>query len=115
MLERCRRPDDPKTLLLSASNSAYGGHYKESANSVVYRRTRNDVWRLVQDGLPDPKGVRIPVLATSRIEPGVFYCSTEGAVYRSEDGGIKWQKLSVQWDGEASNEHPLNMGIAEEH
>ena len=107
--------DDPNTLVLSASNSAYGAHYKESANSVVYRRTRNDVWRLVQDGLPDPKGVRIAVLATSRIEPGVFYCSTEGAVYRSEDGGIKWQKLSVQWDGEASNEHPLNMGIAGEN
>lgn len=107
--------DDPKTFLLSASNSAYGAHYKESANSVVYRRTGNDAWQLVQDGLPDPRGVRIPVLAASRIEPGVFYCSTEGAVYRSEDGGMKWQKLSIQWDGEASNEHPLNMEIAEEN
>jgi len=107
--------DDPKTLLLSASNSAYGAHYKESPNSVVYRRTGNDAWQLVHDGLPDPRGVRIPVIAASRIEPGVFYCSTEGAVYRSEDGGVRWQKLSIQWDGEASNEHPLNMEIAEEN
>jgi hypothetical protein len=68
---------------------------------------------LVEDGLPDPRGVRIPVLAASRIEPGVFYCCAEGAVYRSEDGGVKWQKLSIQWDGEASNEHPLKMEIAE--
>src|ERR1700720_2946942 len=45
--------DDPKTLLLSASNSAYGAHYKESANSVVYRRSGNDAWQLLQDGLPD--------------------------------------------------------------
>ena len=82
---------------------------------MVYRRTGNDAWQLLQDGLPDPKGVRIPVLATSRIEPGVFYCSTEGAVYRSEDGGMKWHKLSIQWDCEASNEHPLNMEIAEEN
>jgi hypothetical protein len=43
--------DDPKTFLLSASNSAYGAHYKESANSVVYRRTGNDAWRLLRDGL----------------------------------------------------------------
>jgi hypothetical protein len=107
--------DDPKTVLLSASNNAYGAHYKESANSVVYRRTGNDAWRLLPDGLPDAKGVRIPVLATSRIEPGVFYCSTEGAVYRSEDRGAKWRKLSIQWGGEASNEHALNMEIAEEN
>ena len=80
---------DPKDVLLSASNSAYGPHYKESANSVVCRRTGNDRWQLLQDGLPDPKGIRIPVLAASRIEPGVFYCSTEGAAYRSEDGGMK--------------------------
>jgi hypothetical protein len=105
--------NDPKTLLLSASNSAYGAHYKESANSVVYRRTGNGAWQLQQDGLPDPKGVRIPVLATSRTEPGVFYCSTEGAVYRSEDGRMKWRRLSIEWDGEESNEHALNMEIAE--
>jgi hypothetical protein len=40
--------DDPKILLLSASNSAYGAHYKKSANSVVYRRTGNDAWQLLQ-------------------------------------------------------------------
>ena len=107
--------DDPKTLLLSASNSAYGAHYKESANSVVYRRTGHDAWKLVHDGLPDQSGVRIPVLAASRVEPGVFYCSTEGAVYRSEDGGMTWQKLSIQWDGEPSHEHALNIAIAEEN
>jgi len=28
---------------------------------------------------------------------------------------MKWQKLSIQWDGKASNEHPLNMEIAEEN
>jgi hypothetical protein len=55
------------------------------------------------------------VLAARRVEPGVLYCSTEGAVYRSEDDGMKWQKLSIQWDGEGSNEHALNMEIAEEN
>ena len=32
---------DPSTLLLSASQSAYGAHYKEAACSFVYRRTGN--------------------------------------------------------------------------
>ncbi len=107
--------DNPKTLLLSASKSAYGAHYKESANSVVYRRTGDDAWQLLQDGLPDPKGLRIPVLAASRLEPGVFYCSAEGAVYRSEEGGVNWQKLLIQWNGKASKEHPLSIEIAEEN
>lgn len=107
--------DNPKTLLLSASKSAFGAHYKESANSVVYRRTGDEAWQLLQDGLPDPKGLRIPVLAASRLEPGVFYCSAEGAVYRSEEGGVTWQKLLIQWNGKASKEHPLSIEIAEEN
>jgi hypothetical protein len=69
---------DAKTLLLSTSKSAYGAHYKESANSIIYRLTGSDAWKPVRKGLPDPQGLRIPVVAASSSEPGVFYCSTEG-------------------------------------
>jgi hypothetical protein len=62
----------------------------------------------------DGRVTRIPVLAASRLESEVFYCSAEGAVYRSEDRGKKWQKLSIQWNGEASDEHPLSMEISEQ-
>ncbi len=72
---------DSKTLLLSTSNSAYGAHYQESANSIIYRRTGSAAWKPVRKGLPDPQGLRIPVVAASSSEPGVFYCSTEGMVH----------------------------------
>ena len=62
----------------------------------------------------DPQGLRIPVVAASASEPGVFYCSTEGMVYRSEDDGLQWQKLAVQWNSKATAEHATGMAIVEE-
>ncbi len=103
---------DSKTLLLSTSKSAYGAHYKESANSILYRRTGSDAWKQVRKGLPDPQGLRIPVVAASSSEPGVFYCSTEGMVYRSEDDGLQWQKLAVQWNSKATAEHATGWQLS---
>lgn len=94
---------DPTTLLLTASQSAYAAHYKESACSFVYRRSGNNAWQLLGGGLPDRQGSRIAVLAASYVEPGVFYCSSEGRVYRSADGGEHWQQLTVDWN---SGTHP---------
>jgi hypothetical protein len=51
---------DSKTLLLSTSKSAYGAHYKESANSIMYRRTGSDAWKPVRKGLPIPKACGSP-------------------------------------------------------
>ena len=59
--------------------------------------------------------MRIPVLAASAVEPGVFYLSAEGEVYRSADDGQYWQKLAVEWDGDAGPAHAINMAVVEEH
>ena len=55
-----------------------------------------------------------PRSGASSSEPGVFYCSTEGVVYRSEDDGLQWQKLAVQWNSKATAEHATGMAIVEE-
>jgi hypothetical protein len=104
---------DPNTLLLTASHSAYGAHYKESARSFVYRRSGDDAWQQICDGLPTPQGSRIGVVAASHLEPGIFYCSTEGGVYRSKDNGVRWQELKVQWKSSTLTEHAIDMAIAE--
>jgi photosystem II stability/assembly factor-like uncharacterized protein len=104
---------DPTTLLLSASTSAYAAHYEKFASSFVYRRTGNESWRQVGDGLPDPQGLRIPVVAASVVEPGILYLSVEGEVYRSADDGLHWQKLAVQWVGKGGTEHAVNMTIVD--
>src|SRR3984957_2244423 len=105
---------DPKTLLLSASKSAFGAHYKASANSIIYRRSGSDACKPVLEGLPDPQGLRIPVLAASSSVPGVFYCSAEGRVYRTEDDGLQWKQLAVQWNSKTTAEHATGMAIVEE-
>ena len=103
---------DPNTLLLTASASAYGAHYKESARSFVYRRSGDDAWQQICDGLPSPQGSRIAVVAASHLEPGIFYCSTEGGVYRSKDNGVRWRELKVQWKSSTLTEHAMDMAIA---
>ncbi len=105
---------DPMTLLLSASNSAYAAHFKESALSYIYRRTANEEWRQVRHGLPKPQGSRIPVLAASIVEPGVFYFSADGMIFRSADDGLRWRQLAIQWSGKAAAEHSVDMAIVEE-
>ena len=105
---------DPRTLLLTASNSAYGAHYKESAKSFVYRRTGNNAWQLLCDGLPTSQGFRIAAVTASHVEPGIFYCSTEGRVYRSVDEGVRWQELGVQWNSGTHTEHAIDMETTEE-
>lgn len=105
---------DPTTLLLTASKSAYGAHYKESAESFVYRRSGGDSWRQVHEGLPSPNGLRIPVVAASRLESGVFYCCAGGRIFRSADSGVKWQELAVQWDASISSDPAMNVAIEEE-
>jgi hypothetical protein len=44
-----------RSLLLTASKSAYGAHCKESACSFVYRRSGNNAWQQLCDGLPTPQ------------------------------------------------------------
>jgi hypothetical protein len=105
---------DPRTLLLTASNSAYGAHYKESAKSFVYRRSGNDSWQQVHDGLPSPDGLRIPVVTASRLDSGVFYCCADGRIFRSPDSGLKWQELAVQWESSISDDPAMNVAIEEE-
>ena len=105
---------DPTTLLLTASDSAYGAHYKQSARSFVYRRSGNNAWQLLCDGLPASQGSRIAVVTASHVEPGIFYCSIEGGVYRSADDGVRWQELGVQWNSGTHSEHAMDMAITEE-
>ena len=103
---------DPTTLLLTASDSAYGAHYEKSARSFVYRRCGDDAWQLISDGLPTPRGSRIAVVAACHLEPGIFYCSAEGRVYLSKDDGARWQELKIQWKSDTLPPHATDMAIA---
>jgi hypothetical protein len=101
-------------VVLSASRSPYAAHFKEAANSFVYRRVGNGDWRQLDDGLPKPLGLRAPVITASRLEAGVFYLSAEGEVYRSSDGGLRWEKLQVYWKGAERPVHAVDIAIVKD-
>ena len=52
---------------------------------------------------------RIQCVAADRTRKGIVYCGT-----RSEDDGLQWQKLAVQWNSKATAEHATGMAIVEE-
>jgi hypothetical protein len=106
-------PSDPDTVLLSAAKSPRVAHSEEFANSAVYRRSAHEPWRKAVDGLPGPKGRRVPVLARSDMEPGVFYLLSEGELYRSANSGAQWQKLTVDWAERSSPQHASNIVVVE--
>ena len=106
-------PSDPDTVLLSASKSPRAAHSKKFANSAVHRRSAHEPWRKAMDGLPDPEGRRVPILARNDIERGVFYLASEGELYRSANSGAEWQKLTVDWAERHSPQHASDIVVVE--
>lgn len=102
---------DPDTVLLSASKGPRAAHSKEFANSCVYRRSANEPWRKAD--LPGSESRRAPVLARSEVEPGVFYLSSEGELYRSPNSGVEWRKLTVNWPERSSPQHARDAAVVE--
>jgi photosystem II stability/assembly factor-like uncharacterized protein len=83
--------------VMSAAKEAYTAHYEQLSNSFVYRREGDSAWQRIRHGLPEAHHHRAAAIAESVSEPGVFYLSTEGLVFRSLDGGRRWKELLVDW------------------
>lgn len=91
---------DPDTILLSASPGPTFAHDPKGAESRIYRRARGVTWEPVADGLPPAIGMTAPALAADPVEPGVFYAASNRGVYRSTNGGHKWEPLAIPWGEE---------------
>ena len=106
--------NNPQTVLLSASEHAYTAHSKHVARSFIYRKVGDAPWRFAMEGLDALPQSRIPVIAAAPLEPGTFYLATDGVVYLSEDEGLRWEKLDVQWSGDVSCvRHSLSMAVSQ--
>ncbi len=84
-------------IIVSAAASAWRSHFKEHAESFIYRRTSGAPWREVRAGLPEPAGRRTAVLAAHPRESGRFFTAWEKEVFQSRDGGANWERLDVPW------------------
>lgn len=88
-------PADPETIVMSGAIGPNQAHFPAFAESFMYRRTKDKPWQMVHEGLPEPKGTGIYVLASNEAEPGVFYAATGRGIYRSADAGLTWQQLDL--------------------
>jgi photosystem II stability/assembly factor-like uncharacterized protein len=108
--------DDPNTVLISASQSAWEGQYIEDAKSVVYRRTTaSEEWNLVSNGLPEPNGTIISVLAANPKVAGEFYALNNRGIFCSTELGISWEKITenkdIEWPKEYLSQHPRALAV----
>ena len=90
-------PEDPDTVVISASRSAMTAHSARGAESWIYRRSHRGPWQAVQEGLPQPDGTTISSLAVDPSERGVVYAANNRGAFRSPDMGETWQRLDVPW------------------
>ena len=108
--------DDPNTVIISASQSAWEGHYFEGAKSVVYRRTTSsEEWNLVSNGLPEPNGTIILILAANPKVAGEFYALNNRGIFCSTDLGISWEEMTdnngIEWPKEYLSQHPKAFAV----
>jgi photosystem II stability/assembly factor-like uncharacterized protein len=105
-------PADPDTIVISASIGPLQAH-RSGAVSFIYRRTAGKPWQMVSDGLPQPRGMKVTVLASNETEPGVFYALNNQGIFRSSDGGSTWKALDVAWPQRFRKQHPQGLAAVD--
>lgn len=90
-------PRVPDTILVSASQGAYRAHDPARAASWIYRRVGGRPWHALREGLPDPEGTTVAVLAADPARPGSFFAANNRGIYESTDEGGTWGRLEVPW------------------
>ena len=117
---------DPNTVIVSASRGAYQAHSREDPESTVYRRTsstkeasddannsNDDRWKAVSNGLPEPHGTIISILAANAKVSGEFYAVNNRGIFCSTDSGISWKMFNegIEWPKEYLSQHPFALAV----
>ncbi len=104
-------PADPETLVVSAAPGPREAHDREFAESAIFRRTANEPWARVADGLPSARGLLASVLAANDAEPHTFYAANNKGIFRSADGGTTWSELPILWPAGARLGHAAALVV----
>jgi photosystem II stability/assembly factor-like uncharacterized protein len=102
-------PHDPETVVVSAARSAGAAHEAARAESWIYRRSGGGPWEAAMNGLPEPAGTTISVLAAGPRERGVVYAANNRGIYRSHDQGESWEDLGIAWPAGYERERVAGM------
>ncbi len=90
-------PGDPETVLVSGASGPYSSYRPQNAEAYLYRKTDGQPFQMAMDGLPEARGTVACRLATHPEEPGVFYAANNHGLFRSEDAGLSWGAMAVDW------------------
>ena len=118
---------DPKTVIVSASKGPYQAHSREDPESTIYRRTsstkdasdaannnrNDDRWEAVLNGLPEPRGTVLSILAANPKVSGEFHAVNNCGIFCSTDSGISWKMLNegIEWSKEYFSQHPFALAV----
>jgi hypothetical protein len=112
---------DPQNIIVSASHSAWQAHSIEAAESLAYRRCsegengNNQEWKPITNGLPEPSGTIISILAANPKVAGEFYAINNRGIFCSTDSGNSWKMLDgIQWPKEYLSQHPFALVVRED-
>jgi photosystem II stability/assembly factor-like uncharacterized protein len=104
--------DDPQIVIVSASMGPGTAYSTENAESFVYRREEDGKkWKAISNGLPEPTGTTISVLASNPKVGGEFYAVNNHGVFCSADSGISWKRLDIQWPKRYLSQTPWALAV----
>lgn len=89
--------NNPDIMIASAAENARTAYMPSRAKTVLMRREKDQPWEKVEAGLPQPEGSSVFSLLAREEEPGVFYAVNNLGFYRSDNDGLTWEKVSLDW------------------
>ena len=104
---------NPQNVIVSASLSAQQAHSIENAESFIYRKSVNgEKWKIVSQGLPEPKGTIITIFVSNPFNSGEFFALNNRGIFSSTDSGASWTSLGITWPKEYLLQHPWALSIS---
>ncbi|MGK2964960.1 MAG: WD40/YVTN/BNR-like repeat-containing protein [Tepidiformaceae bacterium] len=100
-------PRDDTTVFTIPLNGDSDGRYPPDASAAVWRtRDGGDTWHRLSQGLPQSGayfGIFRQAMATDPLTPaGVYFGTTDGTLYGSNDEGESWQTIASHLPGVSS-------------
>jgi hypothetical protein len=87
---------NPDAVIVSASDGPFKSFSPSDAETFVYRKDEdNKDWKVVSNGLPEPGGTTISILASNQKVPGEFYAVNNRGIFISIDSGDSWRNLDA--------------------
>jgi len=103
---------EPDTVIVSASFGPNTAYVADDAESLVYRKSHEEYWEPISNGLPDSSGTTISTLLANPKASGGFYAMNNHGVFISADSGLSWKRLDIQWSKEYYSQCPRGFAIA---